>query len=87
MLYDPEFSRALAQARIARLIAEADAARAAREARAARGAWAPETRHSPTGWVRRFAVNARRNVAGWLRSRRRTAIPVPRPRLSEESPQ
>jgi hypothetical protein len=80
MLYDPEFARALAQARIARLIAEADAARAAREAR---GAWAPETGHSPAGWVRRFAVNARQFVPGWLRSRRRTAVPVPRPRLGE----
>jgi hypothetical protein len=84
MLYDPEFARAVAQARIARLIAEADAARAARTAQTAR---IPETAGEPRG----IAADARAWVADrvrrFTRSRRPTAVPVPRPRAGQDSPQ
>jgi len=66
MLFDPEFTRAVYQAHLARLIAEADAFRATRARRDGR---------------------PRRTLWGWLRSRRRTAVAVPRPRLSEDAPQ
>jgi len=66
MLFDPEFTRAVSQAHIARLIAEADAFRATRARRDGR---------------------PRRTLWDWLRSRRRTAVPVPRSWLSEDAPQ
>jgi len=48
MIYDHAFVRAIAQARVNRLIAEADAARTARALRASR----PRRRWSARGWLR-----------------------------------
>ena len=84
MIYDSAFVRAVAQARIDRLIAEADAFRATRGARAPGTGWMRRIGRAALAWI---AGRVRRLVPGRPPSRRRTAVPVPRPRLGEDSPQ
>jgi len=84
MIYDNAFVRAIAQARVDRLIAEADAFRASRGARARDRARVRRIVRAVVAWIAR---RVRRSVPGWPRSRRRAAVPIPHPRLGEDSPQ
>ena len=83
MIYHHEVVRAVARARIDRLLAEAAAARTAKAAKAARAASAraASARAADTD-LTPASGRPRPTVRGWLRSRRRATHPVPRPRRS-----